>query len=219
MGAAAEGGPDVGIPLEQVRQLGIEPHPDPVVAVEQVNELALRPIDAGFEIPDAAHVVGLPVILDPPVSDLVHQRFHVGVRAGVVHHLDLHFSRTHILGQDRLQRFHQKLRTVIYRDHHRPQRPVFIISYRGNGRGRFRNTLHGLSIGYLNGIQNNMICNGRQHIRFVRLGKQSIDTIVVRNRRPNRSARAGSNQAGRSRSGSGKDRDATAATWYFVTER
>src|SRR5262249_38492375 len=117
---SAEGGSDFRKLLEQDLKPLVIALPYKIITMEKMNELAARPLQAGIEIPDIAHIPWLPMECHASSSKSIDHCFRVIVGRVIIDYLDLHDVRTGVLSQHARQCLFQITGTIVSGNHDGP---------------------------------------------------------------------------------------------------
>src|SRR5437016_3612614 len=92
----------------------------PVVAVEDMNETPNRSLQTGIEVLRYPDVLRLPIECNPTAAEPTDNFLRVVARRTVIDYFDLHDFRPRALGKDTAKGCRQKPRTIVGRNHYRP---------------------------------------------------------------------------------------------------
>ena len=95
--------------------------------------MSTAPVKGSFKIAKTPNILRLAEVAYAAIANLLHQCFHIGIGAVIIHHFNLHEMIPGILAEYAPDTFGQVLRTVIRRYHHRPKRTMCIADGEYNG--------------------------------------------------------------------------------------
>ncbi len=101
----------------QLFYLRIKPVHHEIIPVKYMYELPSRPVDTGFKIADATHILFLAMINNPPFPFGRYYCSNIRICTAIVNYLYLHFVRPRILRQHTSDRMRKVFMAIVYRDH------------------------------------------------------------------------------------------------------